>query len=64
LTDKKTPFSSKSAISCCLEAVNDESMLVIELRVKLRYAVEAEYFLDRPRPRLIGSVRTIEAIAQ
>jgi hypothetical protein len=33
LTDKKTFFSSKSTISCCLDAMNDESTLVIELRI-------------------------------
>jgi hypothetical protein len=30
--------------------MNDE-FAVIELRVKLRYAIEAEYFFDRSRPR-------------
>ncbi len=51
LTDKKTSFSSRSAISCCLDAVNDESALVIELRIKLRYAAGAGNFLNRPRSR-------------
>jgi hypothetical protein len=64
LTDKKTSFSSNSAIFCCLDAMNDESALVIALRVKLRYAIEVEYFLDRSRPRLIDSVRTIKSIAE
>jgi hypothetical protein len=30
---------------------NEDESAVIELRVKLRYAVEAGYFLDRSRPR-------------
>jgi hypothetical protein len=73
LTDKKISFSSNSTISCCLDAMNDESTLVIELRVKLRYAIETEYFLDRSRSRLIDDnaksswwmrMRTIESIAR
>jgi hypothetical protein len=52
LTDKKTFFSSRSAIFCCLDAMNDEDeSAVIELRIKLRYAIKAEYFLDRSRSR-------------
>jgi hypothetical protein len=64
LIDKKTSFSSNSAIFCCLDAMNDESRLVIELRIKLRYAAEAKYFLDRSRPRLTGSMRIIESIVK
>jgi hypothetical protein len=63
LIDKKTSFSSNSAIFCCLYAMNNESA-VIELKIKLRYAIEAKYFLDRSRSRLIDSVRTIESIAE
>jgi hypothetical protein len=51
LIDKKTFFSSRSAIFCCLDAINDESALMIELRVKLRYAIEAKNFLSRSRSR-------------
>jgi hypothetical protein len=50
LIDKKISFSSKSTIFCCLDAMSDESA-VIELRIKLRYAIEAKYFLDRSRSR-------------
>jgi hypothetical protein len=58
LTDKKTSFSSNSAISCCLDAVNDEDeSAVIELEIKLRYAIEAEYFLDRSRSRFDDDAR-------
>jgi hypothetical protein len=31
----------------------NEKSAVIKLRVKLRYAIEARYFLDRSRSRLI-----------
>jgi hypothetical protein len=71
--DKKISFSSNSAIFCCLDAMNDESTLMIELRVKLRYAIEARYFLDRSRSRFDDSdakdswwmkVRIIELIAR
>ncbi len=64
LVDKKTSFSSNSAIFHCLDAVNDESALMIALRVKLRYAIEVKYFLDRSRSRLIDSMRIIESIAK
>jgi hypothetical protein len=63
LIDKKISFSSNSAIFCCLDAMNDESA-VIELKIKLRYAIEAKYFLDRSRSRLIDSVRTIESMTK
>jgi hypothetical protein len=55
LIDKKTPFSSRSTISFCLNAVNDddESMLMI---LKMTLTIDAEYFLDRPRSHLIGSM--------
>jgi hypothetical protein len=59
LTDKKIIFSSRSTIFCCLDAMKKKSTLVVELRVKLRYAIEIEYFLDRSRPCLIDSMRTI-----
>ncbi len=49
LTDKKTFFSSNSAILCCLDAMNDESMFMIQLRIKLRYAIETRNFLSRSR---------------
>jgi hypothetical protein len=65
LTSKKTFFSSRSAIFCCLDAMNDEDeSSMIELRIKLRYAIEAKYFLDCSRSRLIDSVRIIESIAK
>jgi hypothetical protein len=37
---------------------------VIELRMKLRYAVEIEYFLDRSRSHFDDSTSTIELIAR
>jgi hypothetical protein len=55
LIDKKTSFSSNSAIFCCFDAMNDESRLMIELRVKLKYAIETKYFLDRSRSRVDDS---------
>jgi hypothetical protein len=62
LTDKKISFSSKSTIFCCLDAVNWNTVeLVIELSM---YAVETEYFLGRPRSRLIGSMNTIDSIVR
>ncbi len=63
LTDKNTSFSSNLAIFWCLDAINDESAL-IKLKIKLRYAIEAEYFLDRSRSRLTDSVRIIESIVR
>jgi hypothetical protein len=42
--------------------MNDES--AVELKIKLRYAIEIEYFLDRSRSRLIDLMRIIELIAK
>ncbi len=48
LTDKKISFSSRSTIFCCLDAMNDDDeSTMIELRIKLRYVIKIEYFLDR-----------------
>jgi hypothetical protein len=58
LTDKNTLFSSKSTISFCLNAVNDESTLIV---LKMTLAIDARYFLNRPRQRLIDSMNTIES---
>jgi hypothetical protein len=58
LTGMNTPFSSSSAISFCLNEVNDESMLMI---LKMTLAIDAKYFLNRPRPRLIDSVSDVDS---
>ncbi len=60
LTDINTSFSSSSAISFCLNAVNDDIIDSTVLKTKL--AVDAKNFLSRPRPRLIDSVSTIESV--
>ncbi len=40
--------------------MNDESKLMIELRVKLRYAIDVEYFLDQSRSRFDDSMSIID----
>jgi hypothetical protein len=60
LTGMNTPFSSRPAIFFCRDAVNDETTdSAVVLKMKL--AVGAEYFLNRSRSRLIGSMNTIES---
>ncbi len=60
LTDMNTFFSSSSTIFFCRDAVNDddESMLMI---LKMILTIDAKYFLDRPRSRLIDSMSVIES---
>jgi hypothetical protein len=56
-----TPFFSRSTISFCLNAVNDDTIdSAVVLKIKL--AADAKNFLKRPRPRLIDAVGTIESI--
>ncbi len=48
-----------------LDAVNwATAELLIALSMKLRYAVEVEYFLDRSRSRLTDAVSIIESIVK
>ncbi len=44
----------------CRDAMNDDTTDSIVLKTKL--AIDAKYFLDRPRPRLTDSVNTIESM--
>jgi hypothetical protein len=59
LIDKKTSFSNRSTISFCLNAMNDELMLMI---LKMTLTIDAKYFLNRPRSRFIDSMSTIESM--
>jgi hypothetical protein len=57
LTDKKISFSSKSTIFFCLNAMNDESILIESIIAsKTKLTIDAKYFLDRSRSRLIDSM--------
>jgi hypothetical protein len=57
LTDMKTSFLSKSTISFCLNAMNDESMLMIlKMTLTMTLTINTKYFLDRSRSRLIDSM--------
>jgi hypothetical protein len=61
LTDKKISFSSRSTIFCCLDAMNDDDeSTMIELRIKLRYVIKIEYFLDRSWSRFNDSMNIID----
>ncbi len=59
LIDKKTSFSSRSTISFCLNAMNDESTLMM---LKMTLTTGGRNFLSRPRSRLTDSMSTIESV--
>ncbi len=62
LIDSKISFSSSSTIFFARNAMNEESILVMILSIKLMYAIDAENFLDRSRSRLISTVNTAETV--
>ncbi len=59
LIGSKISFSSSSTISFARDAMNEESILVIILSIKL---TDAKNFLDRSRSRLTSAVNTAEII--
>jgi hypothetical protein len=60
LIDIKTPFSSRSTISFCRDAMNDDTTDSTVLKIKL--ATGVKNFLNRPRSRLIDAVSTNDSI--
>ncbi len=62
LIDSKTSFSSSSAISFVRDAMNEKSISVMILSIKLMYAIDAENFLDRSRSRLTSAVSIAELV--
>ncbi len=62
LIDINISFSNKSTISFCRNEINDDATDSIVLKTKL--AIDAKYFLNRSRSRLIDSMNTIKSITR